>query len=319
MIMVVGRFAPSPSGYMHLGNAAVAALAWASAKSRGGEIVLRVEDLDPARSRREFTEGIIDDLRWLGLMWDRRAEDQSARGAAYDAALDRLRAKGLVYPCYCSRDELHAASAPHASDGRVIYAGTCRDLTPAQRAMKTKPPCLRARVPEREIAFVDGLQGEQRLSLSREWGDFIVRRADGVAAYQLAVVVDDAENGVTEVVRGRDLLSSTPAQLWLYEALGLKPPHFIHMPMLLAADGRRLSKRDGDLNLKNLRDRWPPEKVIGLIAWLYGLNDRWEDMSAGELAAVFSWESVKHHGRGDIVLNVPKGTVLFDTSPEVKG
>lgn len=291
---------------MHLGNAAVAALAWASAKSRGGEIVLRVEDLDPARSRREFTEGILDDLRWLGLMWDRRAEDQSARGAAYDAALDRLREMGLVYPCYCSRDELHAASAPHASDGRVIYAGTCRDLTPAQRAARTKPPCLRARVPDREISFADGLQGPQSMSLAREWGDFIVRRADGVAAYQLAVVVDDAANGVTEVVRGRDLLSSTPAQLWLYAALGLTPPEFIHVPMLLAADGRRLSKRDGDLNLKCLRDRWPPKKVIGLIAWLYGLNDRWEDMPAGELAAVFSWEKVKHHGRGDIILKEPR-------------
>lgn len=291
---------------MHLGNAAVAALAWASAKSRGGEIVLRVEDLDPARSRREFTEGILDDLRWLGLMWDRRAEDQSARGAAYDAALDRLREMGLVYPCYCSRDELHAASAPHASDGRVIYAGTCRNLTAAQRAARTKPPCLRARVPDCEISFADGLQGPQSMSLAREWGDFIVRRADGVAAYQLAVVVDDAANGVTEVVRGRDLLSSTPAQLWLYAALGLTPPEFIHVPMLLAADGRRLSKRDGDLNLKCLRDRWPPEKVIGLIAWLYGLNDRWEDMPAGELAAVFSWEKVKEHGRGDIILKEPR-------------
>ena len=298
--MVVGRFAPSPSGRMHLGNAAVALLAWASAKSRGGEVVLRVEDLDPARSRRAFVDGILDDLRWLGLMWDRRAEDQSRRGAAYEAALERLDAMGLVYPCYCSRDELHAASAPHASDGRIIYAGTCRDLTAAQRAARTKPPCLRARAPEREIAFTDGVQGPQSMSLAREWGDFIVRRADGVAAYQLAVVVDDAENGVTEVVRGRDLLTSTPVQLWLYEALGLSAPTFFHIPMLLSEDGRRLSKRDGDLSIQSLREKWPPEKVVGLIAWLYGLVDRWECLSARELAAQFSWDKLREKGRRDI-------------------
>lgn len=298
--MIVGRFAPSPSGRMHLGNVASALMAWASAKSRGGEIVLRVEDLDPARSRAEYTEAILDDLRWLGLEWDRRAEDQSRRGEAYDAALEALSREDLVYPCYCSRDELHAASAPHASDGRVIYAGTCRDLTPAQRAARTKPPCLRARVPDREIAFTDGLQGDQSMSLAREWGDFIVRRADGVAAYQLAVVVDDAANGVTEVVRGRDLLSSTPAQLWLYEALNLRAPEFYHTPMLLAPDGRRLSKRDGDMNLDALRCRWPPQKVLGLLAWLYGLIDRWEPLSAREVAAAFAWDNVR---REDILID----------------
>lgn len=298
--MTVGRFAPSPSGRMHLGNVASALMAWASAKSRGGEIVLRVEDLDPARSRAEFTEAILDDLRWLGLTWDRRATDQSKRGAAYDAALERLEAADLVYPCYCSRDELRAASAPHAADGRVIYSGACRNLTAAQRAAKTKPPCLRARVPDREVAFVDGLQGPQALSLAREWGDFIVRRADGVAAYQLAVVVDDADNGVIEVVRGRDLMTSTPAQLWLYEALGLDAPRFYHTPMLLAMDGRRLSKRDGDMNLDSLRRRWPPEKVVGLLAWLYGLTDRWEPISAREAAAVFAWDRVR---REDIRLD----------------
>ena len=295
--MIVGRFAPSPSGYMHLGNASTALLAWASAKSRGGRIVLRVEDLDPARSRAAYTEAILDDLRWLGLDWDIRAEDQSRRGTAYREALDRL--KEIVYPCYCSRDELRAASAPHASDGRVIYAGTCRGLTEAQRMARTKPPCLRIAVPDREIAFVDGLQGPYALSLRREWGDFIVRRADGVAAYQLAVVVDDAANGVTEVVRGRDLLSSAPVQIWLYEQLGLTPPAFYHTPMLLAPDGRRLSKRDSDCCLRDMRKRWPPEKVIGLIAWLYGLIDRWEPVSARELAGIFSWDRVR---RGDIRL-----------------
>lgn len=301
--MIVGRFAPSPSGSMHLGIAAVALLAWASAKSSGGEVVLRIEDLDPSRSRAEYAEAIMDDLRWLGLAWDRRAEDQSRRGNAYAGALARLEEAGLIYPCYCSRDELHIASAPHASDGRVIYAGTCRDLTPAQRATRTKPPCLRVRVPDKTVAFVDGLQGPQSISLAREWGDFIVRRADGVAAYQLAVVVDDADNGVTQVVRGRDLLSSTPVQLWLYEALGLTAPTFFHVPMLLAADGRRLSKRDGDLSIRSMRGKWPPERVIGLIAWLYGLIDRWECLSAAELAAGFSWDKLRDKGHADIIIH----------------
>ena len=306
--MITGRFAPSPSGYMHLGNVSVALLAWLSARSRGGEVVLRIEDLDPARSRREYAEGIMDELRWLGLDWDRRAGDQSTRADIYNEAISSLE----TYPCYCSRDELRAASAPHASDngapgmdGRVIYPGTCRHLTEAQRREKTKKPCLRVVVPDREVAFVDGLQGPQALSLQREWGDFIVRRADGVAAYQLAVVVDDAANGVTEVVRGRDLLSSTPVQLWLYEALGLTPPVFFHTPMLLAPDGRRLSKRDGDCNLETLRGHWPPEKVIGLLAWLFGLTDRWEAVAAGELVRDFSWNRVR---RDDIRLDI--GAIL---------
>ena len=294
--MVTGRYAPSPSGYLHIGNVSAALMTWLSAKSRGGEIVLRVEDLDPSRSRAEYAEAIMDDLRWLGLDWDRRAQDQSKRGAAYAAALERLE----TYPCYCSRDELHAASAPHGTDGRVVYSGKCRGLTDAQRREKTKAPCLRAAVPDREIAFVDGVQGPYSLSLRRDWGDFIVRRADGVTAYQVAVVVDDAENGVTEVVRGRDLLSSTPVQIWLYGALGLKAPEFYHIPMLLAPDGRRLSKRDGDCYVHSLRDRWPPERIIGLIAWLYGLIDRREDVSARELATAFSWDRVR---REDIRLD----------------
>ena len=289
--MTTGRFAPSPSGYMHLGNISAALMAWLSARSRGGEVVLRIEDLDPARSRPEYAEALMEDLLWLGLDWDRRAPDQSARADAYREAIDRLGAR--VYPCYCSRDELHAASAPHLSDGRIIYAGTCRGLTPAERKARTKPPCLRVRVPDRRVGFTDGLQGPYAIDLAREWGDFVVQRADGVAAYQLAVVVDDAENRVTEVVRGRDLMSATPAQLWLYEALGLTPPTFYHTPMLLAPDGRRLSKRDGDLTVRSLRARWPAEKVIGLIGWLFGLIDRWEAVSARELAASFRWDKVR--------------------------
>ena len=279
--MVRGRFAPSPSGRMHLGNVFSAMLAWLSAKSKGGQIVLRVEDLDPARSKPAFVEAILDDLHWLGLDWDERAEDQSRRGGAYEAALEQLGRMDLLYPCYCSRDQLHAASAlqaasaPHASDGRIIYAGTCRGLTAEQRALKPPTRCLRVKVPDETVAFMDGLQGPQSLNLQAEWGDFIVRRADGVAAYQLAVVVDDAACGVTEVVRGRDLLSSTPVQLWLYEALDLTPPRFYHVPMLMSPEGRRLSKRDRALDLGVLRRSWPPERVVGLLAWRCGLIDLW--------------------------------------------
>ncbi len=295
-----GRFAPSPSGRMHLGNALSAMLAWLSAKQQGGEILLRIEDLDPARSKAEYAQGIMDDFRWLGLLWDRRATDQSKRGEAYAAALRQLGQMNLIYPCYCSRDQLHAALAPHASDGRVIYAGTCRNLTPEQRAVMTKKPSLRIRLPDREISFRDGLQGNVTMNLQREFGDIILRRADGVAAYQLAVVVDDGTEGVTEVVRGRDLLSSTPVQLYLYELLGLTPPRFYHVPMLLAPDGRRLSKRDRDLDFGYLRQHFSPEEIIGLLGHLAGLMERWEPVSARELACDFSWSRVK---QSDIILD----------------
>ena len=297
--MVRGRFAPSPSGRMHLGNVFTALLAWLSAKSQGGRIVLRVEDLDPARSRPEYTRALLRDFSWLGLRWDERAQDQSERGEVYARAVERLRAQGLVYPCFCSRDQLRAASAPHASDGRVIYDGRCSGLR-VTADMLARPHCLRARAPDRTIAFTDGLQGPQAMNLRREWGDFIVRRADAAAAYQLAVVVDDAACGVTEVVRGRDLLSSTPVQLWLYETLGLPAPRFYHVPLLLAPDGRRLSKRDRDMNLDQLAAKWPPQRIVGLLAWKAGLTGRWEDASPDELLPLFSWEKVR---AGDIVLD----------------
>ena len=300
--MVRGRFAPSPSGRMHLGNVFSALLAWLSAKSKGGQIVLRVEDLDPARSKPAYVEALLDDLRWLGLDWDERAEDQSRRGEVYEAALERLGKMGLLYPCYCSRDQLHAASAPHASDGRIIYAGTCRALSAEQRALKPPTRCLRVRAPEETICFTDGLQGLQSLALQEEWGDFIVRRADGVAAYQLAVVVDDAACGVTEVVRGRDLLSSTPVQLWLYRVLGLTPPSFVHVPMLLSTDGRRLSKRDRDLDLGVLREKYAASELIGLLACAAGLTDRPEPCTPRELLSVYSPEKIP---KADITIPFP--------------
>ena len=286
--MVIGRFAPSPSGRMHLGNVFSAMLAWLSVRSAGGKMILRIEDLDPDRCRPEYAEQLKRDLEWLGLGWDEEQTPQSQRTAAYAEAFARLD----TYPCYCSRSELHAASAPHASDGTFLYAGTCRNLTAAERAAKTRRPAWRVRVPEEQISFTDGLQGQVCETLSRSCGDFILRRSDGVYAYQLAVVVDDAAGGVTEVVRGRDLLSSTPRQLWLQTQLGLPHPRYFHVPLLLAPDGRRLSKREHDLDLGALRQTLTAEQLLGKLAFLAGLLDRPEAASAAELAREFDWTRV---------------------------
>lgn len=290
---MIGRFAPSPSGRMHLGNVFSAMLAWLSVRSQGGELVLRIEDLDPDRCRPEYIETLKDDLRWLGLSWDREQTPQSRRTEAYAAAFDHLAGQGLVYPCYCTRDQLHAASAPHTSDGRLLYAGTCRRLTPAQRVQKTKPPAWRLAVPKQCYSFHDGLQGAFSENLALDCGDFIIRRADGVYAYQLAVVVDDGAGGITEVVRGMDLLDSTPRQLYLYDLLGLTPPKFYHVPLLVAPDGRRLSKRDRDLDLGVLRQNHTPEELLGHLAWLAGILDQPEKVSAAELVLQFNWSRVQ--------------------------
>lgn len=292
---MIGRFAPSPSGRMHLGNVFSALLAWLSVKSQGGEMVLRIEDLDPDRCRPEYAETLKDDLLWLGLVWDREQTPQSQRTDAYAEAFGWLEQQGLVYPCYCNRAELHAASAPHASDGRLLYAGTCRDLTPAQRAEKTKAPAWRLKVPNREYNFTDGLQGAFSENLAKDCGDFIIRRADGVYAYQLAVVTDDADGGITRVVRGMDLLDSTPRQLYLYELLGKTPPEFYHVPLLLSADGRRLSKRDKDLDMGILRQKYGPEELLGRLAHVAGILDAPKAASAKELAEVFSWDNVRQN------------------------
>ncbi len=310
--MTVGRYAPSPSGRMHLGNLCCCLLAWLSAKSKGGKVVLRVEDLDTARCPRKFAELLQQDLAWLGLSADEGGDKggpdgpyyQSDRSAVYQQFYDVLWKKGLVYPCFCSRSQLHAADAPHRSDGQVVYAGTCRNLTPEQAAEKAlrRPPAWRVRVPDETVGFTDGHLGYYEENLARDCGDFYLRRADGVFAYQLAVVVDDALMGVTEVVRGADLLSSTPRQLWLYRTLGLNAPEFIHMPLLLAPDGRRLSKRDGDESLENLQAKYTPEEIIGRLACVCGLQKAPDPRTPAELADGFSWEKVP---RQDIVL--PEG------------
>lgn len=290
--MVVGRFAPSPSGRMHLGNAFSALLAWLSVRASDGEMVLRIEDLDTGRCRPEYAEQLKEDLRWLGLDWDREMQQQSERGAVYAAYVGQLQAQGLVYPCWCSRSDLKAASAPHASDGKLIYPGTCRRLSDAQRAEKTKTPSLRLAVPDWEQTFVDGLQGEYRENLARDCGDFVIRKTDGTHAYQLAVVIDDHLGGINQVVRGRDLLDSTPRQLYLYKLLGWPAPEHYHVPLLQAADGRRLSKRERDLDLGALRSSTTPEAVLGHLAYLAGVWPEDVPASAQELIGAFSWDRV---------------------------
>lgn len=300
---VTGRYAPSPSGRMHLGNLCCCLLAWLSAKSRGGQVLLRIEDLDAARCPRVYADQIMEDLAWLGLAADGPTPPvyQSERSAIYQKYYDILAGRGLVYPCFCSRSQLHAASAPHRADGQVVYAGTCRGLTAAQieARSRTRAPAWRVRVPQKTIGFTDGHLGYYQEDLARDCGDFYLRRADGVFAYQLAVVVDDALMGVTEVVRGADLLSSTPRQLWLYRELGLTPPRFVHLPLLLAADGRRLSKRDGDQSLQNLRGRYTPEEIIGRLAYVCGLQAAPDPRTPWELADGFSWQKVPQN---DILL-----------------
>ena len=304
--MTAGRYAPSPSGRMHLGNLMCCLLAWLSAKSKGGQVLLRIEDLDAVRCPRVYADAIQDDLAWLGLAADGPTPTvyQSERSGIYQQYYDILLKKGLIYPCFCSRSQLHAASAPHRSDGQVVYAGTCRGLSDAEVARRslTRAPAFRVRVPDEEIAFTDGHLGRYAENLARDCGDFYLRRADGVFAYQLAVVVDDALMGVTEVVRGSDLLSSTPRQLWLYRELGLTAPQFYHLPLLLAPDGRRLSKRDGDQSLENLRARYTPQEIIGKLAYVCGLQGTPVPASPQELVPGFSWDKVP---KQDILL--PEG------------
>ena len=298
--MTVGRFAPSPTGRMHLGNVFAALLSWLSVRSVGGRFLLRMEDLDPQRSRPEYADQLRRDLEALGLDWDAEQPPQSERTAAYAARFAALEDRGLVYPCYCSRDALHAASAPHGTDGTPIYPGTCRNLTPEKRAAQTKAPSWRLIVPDAEYAVRDRLQGRYAEVMSRDCGDFIVRRADGVYAYQLAVVTDDIAGGVTEVVRGRDLLSSTPRQVYLYELFGTPAPDYCHVPLLLAPDGRRLSKRDRDLELGALLRRRSPEEVTGFLLHRCGVLDRNEPIAPKDAAALFTWDRVRPE---DLVLD----------------
>lgn len=294
-----GRFAPSPTGRMHLGNVFSALLSWLSIKAQGGKWVLRIEDIDPQRSRMEYADLIMSDLEWLGLTWDEGPFYQSERGEIYEAELQKLADRGMTYPCYCTRADILATQAPHESDGRVVYKRTCRNLKPGTHS---GPAAIRMRVPEEGegiVSFVDGHYGEQTVDLTTQCGDFIVRRKDGAWAYQLAVVVDDALMGITEVVRGRDLLLSSPQQIYLAKELGFAPPRFTHLPLLCNTEGQRLSKRDRSLDMEALRSRFEAEDIIGLLAYKAGLQESPKRVTAEELVAGFDWKKI---GCEDIIL-----------------
>ena len=282
--MIRGRFAPSPTGPLHLGNARTALLSWLAARAGGGAYLMRVEDLDGPRVRPGMEARILEELRWLGIDWDEGPDvggpvgpyRQSERRAGYARALDRLRAEERVYPCFCSRAEIAAAAqAPHGpSDEGPRYPGTCAALSAAEASRRAarRAPAWRLRVAPGPVAFEDGVHGPCAFDVAASVGDFVVARADGVAAYQLAVALDDAAMGVTDVVRGDDLLPSTARQLLLYAALGLAPPRFAHVPLVVGEDGERLAKRHGALSLGELRERGAdPRAVVALLAELSGL------------------------------------------------
>ncbi|HEY5146657.1 MAG TPA: tRNA glutamyl-Q(34) synthetase GluQRS [Polyangiaceae bacterium] len=277
------RFAPSPTGDLHLGGAWTALASWVVARRQGGLSLLRFEDLDAARCVPGSRERLEDDLSWLGLDWDGTPVVQSERGALYDEALARLAGLGLVYPCDCSRAEIaRAASAPHEGE-EAIYGGLCRDRDPT-RPMK-RPPALRVRVPDDVVSYDDEALGPFAHNLAREVGDFVVRRGDGVYAYQLAVVVDDAAMAISHVVRGADLVASTPRQIWLARILGAAPPRYTHVPLVVAPDGTRLEKRTPGVTIRALRAAdLPATTVIGALAHGLGLRPTAAPSTAVEVA-----------------------------------
>ena len=291
---VCGRFAPSPSGRMHLGNLWSSLLAWLAARSAGGRVVLRLEDLDPDRCTQAWCDQVMRDYEWLGLTWDNEPVYQSRRTELYHEAFAQLEGRGLLYPCYCTRAERLAASAPHRSDGAAVYDGRCRRLSPQERDQlaRTRRPAWRVTVPQAAISFVDRIQGPFAQNLARDCGDFILRRSDGVYAYQLAVVVDDGEMGVTQVVRGSDLLDSTPRQLWLQDQLGLPHPEYGHVPLLLSPSGKRLAKRDRDQELGALQERYTARELVGRLAHLAGLLPEPAPAAPQELIPLFSWDKL---------------------------
>src|SRR4051794_9775413 len=282
-----GRLAPSPTGGLHLGHARTFLIAWLSARSRGGRMIYRVEDLDATRARLPAIEEALVDLGWLGLDWDEGPDRggpshpyvQSWRKSAYETSLERLKSADLVYPCTCTRSDIErAASAPHPEDEGPTYPGTCSGRTAADaEGLGDRPFAWRFRVPPGPISWADRFRGEVRLDPARLGGDFVVARAGVGPSYQLAVVHDDATMGVTEVIRGDDLMPSTPRQILLYRALGWEPPRFGHVPLAVGPDGRRLAKRDGSLKLATLRESGvDPARLVGWLARVCGWSDRIE-------------------------------------------
>lgn len=299
-----GRFAPSPSGQLHMGNLASFLLAWLDARCAGGGLIFRMEDLDPDRSSKKSEESIAHALEVFGLDWDEGYPDagysQSERSEKYDVVFDLLLRRDLLYPCYCSRSERLAASAPHPGEQRHDPGCKCRYLTASERRLLDKSgrkAAWKIKVPDKTICFCDGHYGEFSENLA-DSGDFIIKRSDGVYAYQLAVSFDDMDMGITRVVRGRDLLSSTARQIWLIETLGGSVPQYYHAPLIVGADGRKLSKRCGELSAEALLAKHSPEELLGHLAGLLGLTDGSCESAVG-LLEFFDWTRVR---KNDILI-----------------
>ncbi|HET6425651.1 MAG TPA: tRNA glutamyl-Q(34) synthetase GluQRS [Planctomycetaceae bacterium] len=339
---IIGRLAPSPTGAQHVGNARTYLLAWLSARSQGGAVILRIEDIDSPRVKPWAMQQAMDDLRWLGLDWDTGPDDvlkgpeapapglsdsidethpalalrasgpyiQTQRLSLYGSALEELKSRELIYPCTCTRSDIEAAaSAPHVGQEGPIYPGTCRHRGVADAVSLTERPfAWRFRFEEfsrtagLSTAYTDLLSGPQS-ARPEELGDFVVCKADGTPAYQLAVVVDDHAMGVTEVVRGDDLIPSTFRQLALYAAFGWSPPAFAHVPLVVGSDGRRLAKRHGDTRLSTIRDEGiRPEQLVGYLAWTCGLQEQPQARSPRQLLDEFRWD------------RVPRTPLVFDAA-----
>jgi glutamyl-tRNA synthetase len=308
------RLAPSPTGALHVGNARTFLLTWLHARAAGGSVVLRIDDLDGPRVKAGREKDAVEDLRWLGLDWDAGEPVlvQSARAAVYDAACARLVAAGLAYPCVCTRSEVEsAASAPHGPEGPA-YPGTCRGkfaTEDAARAATGRAPALRFVTPPGAVGFDDLLFGPQTFAPSAETGDFVIRKATRTAAYQLATVVDDAESGVDLVVRGADLLPSTARQILLQRALGLPRPAYLHLPLVVGADGLRLAKRHGDTTIRSLRSAgWDAPSLVGRLAASAGLCGPGERFTPGQLLPRYDFARL---GRDPVVA----GAEAFRTAP----
>jgi glutamyl-tRNA synthetase len=299
--MQTARLAPSPTGALHLGNARTFLVNWCLARRHGWKIIFRIEDLDGPRIKQGAAQQAIDDLRWLGLDWDEQSQRQSDRAREYQHAIEQLLRSGHAYPCVCSRREVdQAASAPHAEDGASIYPGTCRGRfasLEAARLAAGREPAIRFRVPDDGSAVIvwnDVFRGPQQID-SLTLGDFVIARGDRSAAYQLAVVVDDAETQVTQIVRGDDLVDSTPRQILVYRALGLadRIPQYCHLPLVIGPDGRRLAKRHGDSRLSYYRSLGvPAERILSLLGKMCGIDGLGDATTAGELLPQIRLEQI---------------------------
>lgn len=286
----IGRFAPSPSGRMHLGNVYAMLMAWLFAQYNKGDFLLRCEDIDTARCKKEYAEILLQDIAWLGINYDeKQLVYQSDRTQYYEKVFQVLQNKGIIYPCYCTRADLHSASAPHESDGHFVYSGKCKGILTDKI-----PRAYRIIVNNEAYEFEDTVYGVQKQNLCRDWGDFVVKRSDGGFSYQLAVVADDAAFKVNHIVRGRDLLQSVCAQQFLQNQLGYGHINYTHLPLLLAPDGKRLSKREKSLDMGALRKKYKSSaQLLGQLAFITGLIDKNEPLSAQELAKCFTVAKIK--------------------------